>query len=187
MSSEQIIQPNQFSEQQTEFKTKQNLCSLEKSLGVCVKDQEKMVVYQNQLSINMCGDLQGKVCDKGCMSLYHQIEECNAISQGMKLFKNTDIDESKVDAMIVNDGDKIATFIYPLDEKQDKYQQQEKFLTERGLTKSEIRIMQMVLGGLTNAEIAEKLFISKATLKTHLNNAYKKLPSSMRPSQIRGS
>lgn len=155
------------------------------SLGVCVKGQDKTVVFQNQLSVDLCGNLTGKVCEKGCMNLYHQVEECSAISQGMKLFKNTDIDGAKVDAMIVNDGEKISTFIYPLDETQDKFIEQEKFLIGRGLTKSETRIMQMVLIGLTNAEIAEKLFISKATLKTHLNNAYKKLPASMRPSQLR--
>jgi DNA-binding CsgD family transcriptional regulator len=103
----------------------------------------------------------------------------------MKLFKNVDIDGSKVDAMIVNDGSQIMTFLYPLDEAEDKFQKQAEFFEQRGLTRSEARIMQMVLQGMSNAQIAEKLFISKATLKTHLNNAYKKLPASMRPSQIR--
>lgn len=158
-----------------------------KSIGVCIKDLEKNVVFQSQVSLDLCGNLQGRVCDKGCMNLYHQVEECSAISQGMKVFKNADIDGSKVDAMILNDGTQISTFIYPLDENQGKIEKQEKFLLERGLTKSETQIMLLVLNGLTNSQIAEKLFISKATLKTHLNNAYKKLPSSMRPSQLRGS
>jgi DNA-binding CsgD family transcriptional regulator len=103
----------------------------------------------------------------------------------MRLFKNVEVDGNKVDAMIVNDGSQVITFMYPLDADQDKHVKQEEFLISRGLTRSELRIMQMVLQGMTNAQIAEKLFISKATLKTHLNNAYKKLPASMRPSQIR--
>ncbi|QDK38030.1 helix-turn-helix transcriptional regulator [Bdellovibrio sp. NC01] len=163
----------------------QKLSCLGEKLGVCIKDQNKTVLFQNGASLKMCGNLTGQVCGKACMKLYHQVEECSAISQGMKLFKNTDLDGSKVDAMIVNDGNNITTFLYPLDENQDKYQKQEEYFVEKGLTKSEIRIMQMVLQGMTNAEIAEKLFISKATLKTHLNNAYKKLPSSIRPSQLR--
>lgn len=164
----------------------QHLKCFGEKLGVCIKDQGKKVLFQNDVSQRLCGNMAGQVCGKACMNLYLQVEECSAISEGMKLFKNTDLEGSKVDAMIVNDGDKISTFLYPLDEKQDKYQQQEIFFKERGLTKSEVRIMQMVLQGMTNSEIAEKLFISKATLKTHLNNAYKKLPATMRPSQLRG-
>lgn len=119
------------------------------------------------------------------MRLYHQVEECSAISEGMKLFKGTEVEGHKVDALIVNDGQTITTLLYSLDEDQDKFIKQEAFFKQKGLTKSELRIMQMVMQGMTNAAIAEKLFISKATLKTHLNNIYKKLPASMRPSQVR--
>ncbi|NUN05961.1 MAG: helix-turn-helix transcriptional regulator [Bdellovibrio sp.] len=155
-------------------------------LGLCVKSLDKVVLFQNENSIKTCGSLQGQVCTKACMELYHQIEECSAVSEGMKLFKATEIDGNKVDALIVNDGRQITTLLYPLGEDQDKFKKQELFFKERGLTKSELRIMQMVMQGMTNAAIAEKLFISKATLKTHLNNIYKKLPASMRPSQVRG-
>lgn len=161
------------------------IANLGTKLGLCVKDQEKRVLFQNENSISTCGNMTGQVCDKTCMKLYKTIEECSAISEGMKLFKATDIEGHKVDALIVNDGDKITTMLYPLDESEEKFQKQEAYFREKGLTKSEIRIMQMVLQGMTNANIAEKLFISKATLKTHLNNIYKKLPESMRPSQVR--
>lgn len=155
-------------------------------LGLCVRDLDKRVLYQNENSVKTCGLMVGQVCAKTCMRLYLQIEECAAVSEGMKLFKATEIEGHRVDALIVNDGDRITTLLYPLDEEQDKFKKQEVFFKERGLTKSELRIMQMVMQGMTNAVIAEKLFISKATLKTHLNNIYKKLPSSMRPSQVRG-
>lgn len=159
--------------------------ALGEKLGLCVKSLDKRVLYQNENSIKTCGSLQGQVCTKACMELYHQIEECSAVSEGMKLFKATEIDGNKVDALIVNDGQQITTLLYPLGEDQEKFKKQELFFKERGLTKSELRIMQMVMQGMTNAAIAEKLFISKATLKTHLNNIYKKLPASMRPSQVR--
>lgn len=163
----------------------QSFMSLGNKLGLCVKDLNKRVLFQNENSQKTCGTMMGEVCGKTCMRLYHQIEECAAISEGMKLFKATEVDGHKVDALIVNDGDRITTLLYPLDEAQDKFKKQEVFFKERGLTKSELKIMQMVLQGMTNSVIAEQLFISKATLKTHLNNIYKKLPSSMRPSQVR--
>lgn len=162
-----------------------HFASLGTKLGLCVKDQDKRVLFQNDNSIRTCGDMSGQQCTKTCMSLYHKIEECSAISEGMKLFKAADIEGHKVDALVVNDGVSITTMLYPLDESEEKFQKQEAYFRERGLTKSEIRIMQMVLQGMTNASISEKLFISKATLKTHLNNIYKKLPASMRPSQVR--
>lgn len=160
--------------------------SLGTKLGLCVRDKDQTVVFQNENSIKTCGNSVGQVCNKACMNLYKQIEECSAISEGMKLFKAVQIQGHKVDALIVNDGHQVTTMMYPLDESEEKFKRQELYFKERGLTKSEIRIMQMVLQGMTNASIAEGLFISKATLKTHLNNIYKKLPESMRPSQVRG-
>jgi DNA-binding CsgD family transcriptional regulator len=160
--------------------------SLGSKLGLCVKNLDKQVLYQNDNCIRTCGSMVGTVCGKTCMQLYNQVAECAAVSEGMKLIKGTEVEGHRVDALIVNDGEQITTLLYPLDEDQDKFKKQEAFFRERGLTRSELRIMQMVMQGMTNAVIAEKLFISKATLKTHLNNIYKKLPASMRPSQVRG-
>ena len=43
------------------------------------------------------------------------------------------------------------------------------------LTNREKQALSMVIMGLTNLEIAQKLFISENTVKSHLNTAYKKL------------
>ena len=45
----------------------------------------------------------------------------------------------------------------------------------RELTNREKQALSMVIMGLTNLEIAQKLFISENTVKSHLNTAYKKL------------
>ncbi len=45
----------------------------------------------------------------------------------------------------------------------------------RDLTNREKQALSMVIMGLTNLEIAQKLFISENTVKSHLNTAYKKL------------
>ncbi|KYG65133.1 helix-turn-helix transcriptional regulator [Bdellovibrio bacteriovorus] len=161
--------------------------SMGKKLGVCVKDLEQRVLFQNDNSIKTCGPMAGQICNKTCNALCKKIDECAAVSPGMHLFKDHEIDGQKVDITIVNDGERIMTFMYLLENQQESKLKQEAFFREKGLTKSELRIMSMVLDGHTNAAIAEKLFISKATLKTHLNNIYKKLPDSMRPSQGRGA
>jgi DNA-binding CsgD family transcriptional regulator len=50
-----------------------------------------------------------------------------------------------------------------------------KRLHELGLTKCEGGIVQLVVGGLKNREIAEKLSISINTVQTHLNTIFRKL------------
>jgi DNA-binding CsgD family transcriptional regulator len=43
------------------------------------------------------------------------------------------------------------------------------------LTASELRVCQLAVEGLTNAEIAQALFVTRRTVETHLGNAYRKL------------
>jgi len=46
---------------------------------------------------------------------------------------------------------------------------------ERQLSRRETEILQLVITGISNKDIAEKLFISIHTVKTHLYNIYKTL------------
>ncbi len=48
-------------------------------------------------------------------------------------------------------------------------------LQQLGISKREYEILQLVAGGATNQEIADQLFISLNTVKTHLSNLYQKL------------
>jgi DNA-binding CsgD family transcriptional regulator len=49
------------------------------------------------------------------------------------------------------------------------------FLSRYGITDRGGEIIQKVLQGKSNADIASELFISLATVKTHLHNIYKKI------------
>lgn len=51
----------------------------------------------------------------------------------------------------------------------------EKSATEWGLTSREFEVLQCIAAGLSNQEIAEKLFLSLNTVKTHTSNLFAKL------------
>lgn len=52
--------------------------------------------------------------------------------------------------------------------------------TDEQLTKREIEILEQLVQGLRNQDIAEKLFISPSTVKKHIENIYLKLQLSSR-------
>lgn len=49
-----------------------------------------------------------------------------------------------------------------------------------GLTPAELKVVQLVAEGLTNGEIAKRLFISRYTVETHLKHVFAKLGLSSR-------
>lgn len=148
-------------------------------LGLCVKMLNREVISQDELCQKLCGNMIGKICDKGCMKNYFSFEASeNILNEGMTLVKNSVVDESIIDAVIINNGKTLTTMIYSLEEKMKGIDQTQEQLKIFGFTKSEITIFTMVMQGSKNSQICQALFISKATLKTHLNNIYKKLPIS---------
>ena len=48
------------------------------------------------------------------------------------------------------------------------------------LTKRELEIAELITDRLTNPQIAEKLFLSKKTIETHIRNLFIKLDASSR-------
>ena len=48
-------------------------------------------------------------------------------------------------------------------------------LKRLGLTTREYEVLQLLTQGFTNAEIAEKLFLSLSTIKTHVSNLFVKM------------
>ncbi|WP_413293693.1 helix-turn-helix domain-containing protein [Bdellovibrio sp. HCB185ZH] len=161
------------------------MCTGDK-LSICIRNSKNEVLFQNEASQKTCGSKAPGVCgNSACAEMMKQVEEAAPVQDGMKLHKGQHIEGQFVDVMLVKDGENVMTFLYPIKNEAEKQAAQEAFFVNKGLTPSEIRIMHMVTAGMTNQQIADKLFISKATLKTHLNNAYKKLPPSMRPTQGR--
>ena len=143
-------------------------------LGLCVKNQNKEVLYQDQRCIKNCGDMKGQICTKGCMESY-------AVIPGMTLIKNSKLNGETVDAVVINDCTHLTTLLYQHNSNETK-EEDDKLMRAKlvsfGLSKSELAIFLRVLKGARNADIMSEFFISKATLKTHLNNIDKKLPES---------
>jgi DNA-binding CsgD family transcriptional regulator len=64
---------------------------------------------------------------------------------------------------------------YPLPAPAANDELTDAFLAKYGITGREREIIQKVIEGRSNAEIAQELFISLATVKTHLHNIYQKI------------
>ncbi|HYX27194.1 MAG TPA: response regulator transcription factor [Pyrinomonadaceae bacterium] len=55
---------------------------------------------------------------------------------------------------------------------------------ELGITARELEILQLIAGGMSNREIAEKLFVSENTVKTHSSRLFEKLSAKRRTQAV---
>ena len=150
---------------------------LEKSLeggniAVCVKDSSKKVLTQNEYCHTACGDRVGEICDVGCMELYTNDCDQQWKDWGSHIYKNSKVHGNFYDVTLLCTAQRIITFLQPLKEK---YETALACYKEKGLTKREIEVIFLTIQGVSNANICQRLSISKATLRTHLNNVYTKL------------
>jgi DNA-binding CsgD family transcriptional regulator len=60
----------------------------------------------------------------------------------------------------------------------------EKRLAELGITRRELEILGLIANGLSNREIAEKLFVSENTVKTHSSRLFDKLSARRRTQAV---
>lgn len=58
-------------------------------------------------------------------------------------------------------------------------------IAELGLSKREYEVLQEISRGLSNKEIADKLFVSESTVKTHVSNLLVKLDAQRRTQAVR--
>jgi len=57
-------------------------------------------------------------------------------------------------------------------------------LNDLGITKRELEILELISQGLSNREIAEKLFVSENTVKTHSSRLFEKLSAKRRTQAV---
>lgn len=142
-------------------------------LGVvlCVRDQGGVVKTQNISCQLFCGNRVGEVCHSGCNYFLSGSEK-----EGIKIYKNVIINDEACDLVFVRlMKEKIS--IIELHKK--KFEEIFTLLCQQGLSKSEERILKMKVAGFRVREIARLLFISEATVKSHLLHAYQKIGSEL--------
>ena len=66
----------------------------------------------------------------------------------------------------------------------ESFQLNENCLRDLGITKRELEILQLIAQGLSNREIAEKLFVSENTVKTHSSRLLDKLNAKRRTQAV---
>ncbi len=64
------------------------------------------------------------------------------------------------------------------------FEQNEAALKETGISKREYEVLELIAAGLSNQEIAGRLFVSNSTVKTHVSNVLAKLDASRRTEAI---
>jgi len=57
-------------------------------------------------------------------------------------------------------------------------------LQQLGITAREFEILQLIAGGMSNREIAERLFVSENTVKTHSSRLFEKLSAKRRTQAV---
>ena len=87
---------------------------------------------------------------------------------GLKLTKKQEI-------LIVKEVPVPATTPFSLNEQR---------LKDLGITKRELEILELIAQGMSNREIAEKLFVSENTVKTHSSRLFDKLSAKRRTQAV---
>ena len=64
------------------------------------------------------------------------------------------------------------------------FQRNEARLTQLGITARELEILEAIAAGLSNRQIAEKLFVSENTVKTHTGRIFDKLSANRRTQAV---
>ncbi len=151
--------------------------NLNEHIGVCVKNKDGFILERNSIVNQTCGSFCGQICLNKLKE--QKGENFDASLKRFNLFPKVTTQENHIADIVVTEvDDKIVTMIYPLDhEIADHVKKYEKY----DLTASEFRIVSYLVKGHSNQKIADLLFISKSTLKKHLNNIYKKIPACDRP------
>lgn len=64
------------------------------------------------------------------------------------------------------------------------FERNDENLKRTGISKREFEVLELVAAGLSNQEIAGRLFVSNSTIKTHVSNVLAKLDASRRAEAI---
>jgi NarL family two-component system response regulator LiaR len=64
------------------------------------------------------------------------------------------------------------------------FERDEAAVSKLGISKREFEVLELIVAGLSNQDIADRLFVSTSTVKTHVSNVLAKLDASRRTEAI---
>lgn len=139
--------------------------------SLCLLRSTHLVCYQNEACKELCGTQAGGRCPQTCIRRVEKALGRPLDEEGLQLFPNTRMGKEFFDILFFSALPYRLVLFYPLERK---HQRRLAGLQGRGLSRRENEIAGLRIQGLTNRAIRQKLGVSPATLKTHLNNIYKK-------------
>jgi len=144
-------------------------------MAVCIKDVNKTVLKQNNKCINLCGQLENKVCNDHCMAIYNADNNQQWNKWGNRSYPNSYLHDDYFDVTLLCSEQHVTTILQPL---KQKHTDAIAYYSTMGLSKREMQVISKAIADLSNEEICNQLSISKPTLRSHLNNIYRKVAES---------
>ncbi len=141
--------------------------------SICVLKSGQKVLYQNQTCKKLCGNHGSNPCPQSCVSSCEKVLGRKIPMEGLHYFSNTKVGNEFFDLFFYHESNYRIVILQSLSPKYDSWL---KRFTGRGLSRRELEVVRLGMRGMTNTQITQKLGISRPTLKTHLNNIYKKAP-----------
>jgi ATP/maltotriose-dependent transcriptional regulator MalT len=132
-------------------------------LIICRKKSNSQITYQNTESTLTCGTLEGHFCEQCPEPRDRKLPTTDIVKLKNKTYTR----------MTIPEGD---TLVMVMSERNEKSPDLDQLQETCKLSKRELEIATLILAAQPNSRIIETLVISKSTLKTHLNNIYRKAP-----------
>ncbi len=117
------------------------------SIGICEKDENLIVQYQNDLCLRICGDKLGSKCTHGCMKNYQRRSVEQGAACDYLVIERMETDLGIIDALVVEHSEGVTTLLF---EKTETIAMQIKSLSGYGLSRAETKVVRRVLEGFSN-------------------------------------
>jgi DNA-binding CsgD family transcriptional regulator len=170
-----------------------NIVDKNLSIGIILLDDSMRPVYMNQKAKAFCQSLIGcrpvgnefipvpATLLNHCRGLAEELKRCQRDAFVLPQYTVVQINDfqkfhvsSRALEQVLSKGERL--FMIAIEEMpESKRFDQERLKKIYGLTDREIDIVVQTCQGLTNAEIAQKLFVSEVTVKKHIQNVFQKM------------
>lgn len=147
-------------------------------VSICVASADKKVLFQNSGCESICGSQIDKFCKK-CQDAFSTADQqkLHPFAKRSAATFSTQKNIANTTCTVYRHEEKNNKILTVFSKTAKKKQNFTQYFRKKKLTKREIEIAHLILKKESNANMCALLNVSKSTLKTHLNNLYKKEPA----------